>query len=240
MGLLGTKMSQNGLDRLSTEAIIQGCQVESTQPRNEESGYCFELFRRALEEEEPDAWLAIDAQYRQLLLRWATDYAPDLSREEIERIVPDALPKFWQSLTRSTVPLTHRFSHIGSLLKYLKRCTLSVLSDYRRQLRRIERIRQRLESAEQPQTLQTKNEHDVVTRLEQEQLLQQVRAWVKNYVRDAQERQVLYLSYQEGLSPAEIAALYAQQFPDAQSVRRIKERVLKRARRALRIYTPEK
>lgn len=224
--------NQNGLNRLSIDAIIEGCQAEASQPRDQESGYCFELFRRALEDEEPAAWLAIDAQYRQLLLRWGSDYAPDLPQEEIERIVPDALPKFWQSLTKSTVPLINRFAHIGALLKYLKQCTFSVLIDYRRQLQRSDRIRQRLEMVEQALPVSQEAEQELVERLEQEQLLQQIRVWIQSHVTDVEERQVLYLSYQVGLSPAQIATRYPDQFPEAQRVRRIKERILKRARRA--------
>lgn len=37
---------------LSTEAIVQGCQAEAVRHRSEESGYCFELFCRDMEDEE--------------------------------------------------------------------------------------------------------------------------------------------------------------------------------------------
>jgi DNA-directed RNA polymerase specialized sigma24 family protein len=221
-------------EELSTKAIIEGCQAEAAQPRAEESGYCFELFRRALEEEEPAAWLAIDQQYRQLILHWGQDCAPDLPRQEVEQVVTATLPKFWQSLTRSAEPLTGRFVHVGAILKYLKQCTVSVLLDYRRQLKRRERLRQRLESEAVPVAGQDSTEEALTERLAQEQLLQRVRAWIQGNVTDSQERLVLSLSYQAGLSPCEIADRYPQEFPDAQSVRRIKERVLKRARRALR------
>lgn len=229
--------NKNGLNHLSTNAIIEGCQAEANRPRDQESGYCFELFRRALEDEEPTAWLAIDAQYRQLILRWGSDYAPDLPTEEIERIVPDALPKFWQSLTKSKDPLIDRFAHIGALLKYLKQCTFSVLMDYRRQFQRSERIKKRLEMTEPVLTVSQEDEQAVVDRLEQEQLLEQIRAWIQAHVTDVEERQVLYLSYQVGLSPAQIAARHPDQFPEAQVVRRIKERILKRARRAFQTHT---
>jgi len=231
--------NQDRLNHLSIDAIIEGCQTEATQPRDQESGYCFELFRRALEDEEPTAWLAIDAQYRQLIMRWGSDYAPDLPTEEIARIVPDALPKFWQSLTKSTVPLIDRFAHIGALLKYLKQCTSSVLIDYRRQFQRRERIRQRLELANQTLSISQEDEQELVDRLEQEQLLQQIRAWIQTHVTDVEEQQVLYLSYQVGLSPAQIAARYPDQFPEAQLVRRIKERILKRARRAFQTHSQQ-
>jgi hypothetical protein len=221
-------------EELSTDAIIQGCQAEAAQPRAEESGYCFELFRRALEEGETSAWLAIDQQYRQLILHWGQDCAPDLPRQEVERAVTATLPKFWQSLTRSAEPLTRRFVHVGAILKYLKQCTVSVLLDHRRQLERRERLRQRLESESYPVAGQDSTEEALTERLAQEQLLQRVRAWIQSNVTDTQERLVLSLSYQTGLSPGEIAERYPQEFPDAQTVRRIKERILKRARRALR------
>jgi hypothetical protein len=83
-------------------------------------------------------------------------------------------------------------------------------------------------------TGQDSAEEAVTERLVQEQLLQRVRTWIQANVTDSQERLVLSLSYQAGLSPGEIADRYPQEFPDAQAVRRVKERILKRARRALR------
>jgi hypothetical protein len=192
------------------------------------------LFRRALEEQEPAAWLAIDRQYHQLILRWGCDCAPDITPQEVEQLVTTTWLRFWQALTHSTEPFTRRFSHIGAVLNYLKQCTASVLSDHKRQLRRAERFRQRLDAAANSLPIQGVSEQVLAERLEQEQLLLQVRHWIRTSVTDAHEQLVLALSYQAGLSPAEIAARYPQEFPDAHSVRRIKERILKRARRALR------
>ncbi len=88
------------LHQLELEEIVQGCQTESAQPRANESGYCFELFRRAIEEQEEAAWLAIDEQYRCLILRWIHNGSPGLPHEKVEELAPEALPKFWQDLTR--------------------------------------------------------------------------------------------------------------------------------------------
>ena len=109
-----------------------------------------------------------------------------------------------------------------------------MLLDYRRQIERRERLRQRLESDALPVAGQESAEETLTERLAQEQLLQRVRTWIQANVTDTQERLVLSLSYQMGLSPGEIAVRYPREFPDAQAVRRIKERILKRARRALR------
>ena len=162
------------LRSLTLAGIAHRCTQETDlffQRRSYDPQYCFELFRRALEDEEASAWLAIDQQYRQLILRWGCDCAPDLPRAEVEQAVTATLPKFWQSLTRSTEPLTRRFTHVGAVLKYLKQCTVSVLLDYKRQLQRTERIRQRLESDDQILPFYQETEQELATRIEQEQLL---------------------------------------------------------------------
>jgi hypothetical protein len=226
-------MLQNALHQLKLEEVIQGCQDESSRPRSEEIGYCFELFRRAFEEEEQAAWLAIDEQYRRLMLRWVCDCSPGLPPQEVEDIVPRALPKFWHSLTRSAVPLTERFAHVGAVLNYLKQCTISVYREHERRLRRREQVKQQLASGQYAGPGQAVAEEDLLSRIDQEHLLQQVRRWIQTYVSDRQEQRLLFLSYEVGLTPAEIAARYPQEFPDTQTIHRIKERILKRARRAL-------
>lgn len=225
-------MLEHSLHQLSLDEVIQGCRAESNQPRTQEAGYCFELFRRALEEQEQAAWQAIDQQYRRLILHWIHDYSPGLSHEKAAEIVPDALPKFWYALTRSATPLAGRFAHVGAVLKYLKQCTISVFQEHERRIRRRERVRQRLESPGQLQA-HADLEEELLARIDRERLLRQIQKWVNTYVTDLQEQRVLSLSYEYGLTPAEIAERYPQEFADAQSVRRLKERILKRARRAL-------
>jgi DNA-directed RNA polymerase specialized sigma24 family protein len=226
-------MLKHSRHQLSIDEIIQGCQDESTRPRSQETGYCFELFRRALEEQEQAAWQAIDKQYRRLIRHWVHNCSTEIPREKAEEIVPDALPKFWYALTNSATPLTERFSHIGAILNYLKQCTISVFHEHQRQHHRTERIKQRLETPQDAGLAHVDPEEELLSRIDQERLLQLVQNWVKTYVTDVQEQRVLFLSYEQGLTPTEIAQHYPSEFADAPTVRRVKERVLKRARRAL-------
>lgn len=226
-------MLEQSLQQLGLETIIEGCCAEANRPREQESGYCFELFRRALEDHNQAAWTAIDQQYKNLILHWIYCCAPALPREAAEEIAPQTLPKFWQILHRSSAPLGERFGHIGAVLKYLKQCTLSVLRDYERRMQRRERINQQLRSTEQPITHQFESEQELLARIDRDRLLDLVRRWVETYVTDPQEQQVLALSFEGGLTPAQIAARYPAEFEDVQTVRRIKERILKRAKRSL-------
>jgi hypothetical protein len=159
-----------------------------------------------------------------------------LSRQQVEEIAPEAWPKFWQALTRSGVPISERFAHVGAVLKYLKQCTISAFREYERRVWRREQIQQRLNVDGRGMLAQIESEEDLLTRIDQERQLQKVQQWIETCVTDQQEQQVLSLSYEYGLTPAEIAARYPQEFPDAQTVRRLKERILKRARRALEKY----
>lgn len=226
-------MTDRSLRHLALTAVIAGCQAESNQDRAEEQGYCFELFRRALEEQEQAAWSAIDTQYHHLILYWMYNCSPSLPREEIDEVVPETLPKFWKILTKSATPLTERFTHVGALLKYLKQCAISVLRDHERCLQRRERIRGRLEAVNQLQFDHMENEQDLLAQIDQEKLLQRVQKWAETYVTDPQEQRVLSLSFEYGLTPTQIAENYPQEFSDVHTVRRVKERLLKRARRAL-------
>ena len=104
-------MVEDSLHRLSLDAVIQGCRTEAQQPRAQEIGYCFELFRRAVEDQEQGAWTAIDEQYRHLIVRWIYDHSSELPAEDIEQIAPETLPRFWQALSRSALPLTPLQTH---------------------------------------------------------------------------------------------------------------------------------
>ena len=77
-----------------------------------------ELFRRALEEEESAAWLAIDEQYRQLIIHWGSDCAPDLPREEVEQVGFGDEARGWRAWDRIA---PHRRWKLGRGLVQCKR-----------------------------------------------------------------------------------------------------------------------
>jgi RNA polymerase sigma factor (sigma-70 family) len=226
--------NQRDLTWLTLEAVATGCRAESQRSRHLEAGYCFELFRRALEHAEQAAWQSVSAQYHRLILEWvyaarrpadALDDPDDLAREAIER--------FWRTLAGRCNPLAARFPHVGALLKYLQQCAVTTVLDRRR---RAQRDLRRASLAVADASLREAvpgPENEAIERADRSALLARVRAWVDSDVSDPDERLVLRLSYTDDLSPAEIAARFPERFADAAAVRQIKERVLRRARRAL-------
>lgn len=218
--------------QVNLETLIRHCQAEAAQQRTnrDEAGACLELFRRALEERHDQAWSAIQQQYRHLILKWVSARAADLSATDVEELSDEAFERFWRTL--QTVAVGERFPHVGALLNYLQQCAITAVLDYRRREQRRQRLVERM--AQNQGTHAEGMEDTTIDRLLQSEQVAQIRAWIAANVTDPQEQLVLQASFQAAMSPASIAERYPEQFASVQVVRQIKERVLKRIRRALR------
>jgi len=228
------------LQHIDLSEIIARCAREAHQARLQELGHCFELFRRAIEGHDQAAWVALEHQYRRLMLGWVHAYpGADLPLEDSDGIVQEALERFWRSLTKRGV--TEHFDHVGALLKYLRQCVIATILDQQRRAQRRQRLVERLSAAPAAMLVQNSPEETIVQELYQSEQLQHIRQWLQHNITNPQERRILALSYEHELTPAQIAAQFPAEFADAQTVRRMKERVLKRARRALveKVADPE-
>jgi DNA-directed RNA polymerase specialized sigma24 family protein len=222
------------LIHLSLDAVAAGCRGEAQRSRSQELGYCFELFRRALERAEQAAWNAVATQYQRLMLEWvhaARRSAPD--HGDPEELAHEAFERFWRTLAGRCNPLAARFPHVGALLKYLQQCAVTTVLDQRRRTLRQARLNTRIAGDALREAHDAGFEAAAVARVDQAALLARVRTWVAAEVTDPDERLVLHASFSDDLSPAEIAARHPERFVDAAAVRQVKERVLRRARRAL-------
>jgi hypothetical protein len=224
-------MVEPSLNRLSIDAVAAGCRDEARRARRDEVGYCFELFRRALDEGSQAAWQAVAAQYRLLILDWVHAAGPS-DQVDTDEAAHEALERFWRTLAGRGEPLDVRFAHTGALLRYLQQCAVCAVLDRRRREARHLRLAARLQAQATLLPEAIGLEELVLERAERGELVHRTRAWVAA-IGNADERLVVALSFAEGLSPAAIAARHPEQFADAQAVRQIKERVLRRARRAL-------
>lgn len=224
-------MAQRTMSRLSVDEVAAGCRDEARRPRRDERGFCFELFRRALDERSQAAWQALAAQYHYLILEWVHAARP-ADPADVDDAAREALERFWRTLAGRDEPVAGRFPHTGALLKYLQQCAVCTVLDRRRRAGRLARLEARLQADAGLAPAVPSPEEQAVERVARAEQLRRARAWVA-HVEDPLERQVLALSFGEGLSPAEIAARLPELFPDAHAVRQLKERVLRRARRAL-------
>src|SRR4051794_19222588 len=91
---------------------------------------CYDLFRRAIEQRDADAWADIGRHYRGLLAAWAAQSsARRLIAEQPEDIADQAFARAWAALSSAHFSA---FPHIASLLAYLRTCVRATVIDHAR------------------------------------------------------------------------------------------------------------
>jgi hypothetical protein len=185
--------------------------------------YCFELFRRAIREQDQPAWRLICLQYQALVTGWVRQHSRfESSGEEIQYFVNGAFAKIAISLTPDKFA---GFSDIGSLLRYLKLCVHSVIADYNR-LAEQERFAP-LEDASEERSPDPSPEEQTMDRSGQQEL------WdlINSRLNDEKERSVVYGSFVLALKPQELQELFPNRFSDVDEIYRVKQNVIARLRR---------
>jgi len=189
--------------------------------------YCFELFRRAIREQDQSAWEIICLQYQPLVAGWVRQHSRfEPSGEEAQYFINGAFGKIAITLTRDKFD---GFSDIGSLLRYLKMCVHSVIVDYFRSVEQ-ERL-YALESVSKGRMLDSSPEEQAMNQVYRQTL------WdlIKMRLQDEKERSVIYGSFVLALKPQELYDFFRNLFSDVDEIYRIKQNVLFRLRRDLEL-----
>jgi RNA polymerase sigma factor (sigma-70 family) len=203
--------------RASTTELTDLCREESDRYRRgqpNDQGHCYELFRRAIVEQDQEAWTAVYEQYRRLVGRWVSDPS-----DRIDQEVNAAFAKFWQAIDpRSFVS---KFTEIGKVIAFLQLCARSVHVDAQRKEERIARLIDLEPATGETRHIPSDQALDTVFR-------QELFETLEHWLRDEQERIVFQLSFKVGLRPREIAQNHPGLFTNINEVRRVKERVVLR------------
>ena len=209
--------------RLETESYLRGEHLPGHA--------CHELFRRAVRERDDDAWRALFAQYRPLVLAWV--------RRHPVAAGLDLADDDWVALT-----FARFFSAVGpgefgtfaasaQLLQYLKLCAHSAVLDEARARRRAaaEPIDEALPDG-RPHT-----EAEAIGEMAVRQLWRRI----IDRANDEGERVVARLCLASGLKPSEVQARYPALFPAVtdvyRTVRNLRERLARDP--AIRAFLPE-
>jgi hypothetical protein len=187
--------------------------------------YCFELFRRAILEQDGLAWEAIYAQYGKLVGRWVQQHSGfPASGEEVQYFVNRAYEKIWAALTPEKF---ERFPELGGLLRYLKMCVHSVIADHNRAHELFERIEITERSSSAVLDPQGAVEERALERAARLDFWKAVQARLK----DEQERCLVYAAFVLALKPREIYEHFSEKFESVDEVYLVKQNVLARLRR---------
>ena len=214
------------IDELQAEAHAQELSYSRGEPTDDTAG--LELFRRAIEDRNEDAWRAIIEIYRGLLVAQAgRRVIRGLVIEDDGFCVDRAFQRFWRA-TRSG-RAHQQFADLASILKYLKMCLGTVLLDEARARRRQGAVP--IEDVP-PETCVTADATNaVIGQLTRREL------WriIERELTDTNQLLVARLSFVAGLSPREILARHPEKFHDALDVYRTKRNMIDRLRRSAAI-----
>lgn len=189
--------------------------------------YCFELFRRAIQDQDQSAWALICCQYQPLVAGWVRQHSRFASSgEEVQYFVNGAFGKIAITLTPDKFG---GFSDLGSLLRYLKMCVHSVIVDYDRSAEQ-PRLRA-LDNVSREQARDESPEEQVMDHSYQRELWNLIKARLQ----DEKEYSVIYGSFVLALKPQEVYDLFRTLFCDVDEIYRIKQNVVFRLRRDLEL-----
>lgn len=221
----------NGINpkQLPLNDLAKRCAEETDRFRmrqNNNSQFCFELFRRAISERDQFAWDMICSQYKPLIADWWVKPSRGFraSGEDLDEIVNRTYEKFWSALTPEKFT---KFSDLKPLLNYLKLCVESVIIDHNRKI--------------EPPSQYPEDDESVIWGKDpgpvpEEQIMDAENSrtfweWIDARLQDEKERVVVYGSFDLDLKPQEIYRKFQDMFPHVDEVYTIKQNVLARLRR---------
>jgi DNA-directed RNA polymerase specialized sigma subunit len=216
------------LQQMSVADLAQICAQETDlyfTHHDYDSSYCFELFRRAIRNNDEYALEVIIIQYQPLVARWVDRWMakhPDfpLANAEAQDFIAQAFERFWISFTPAKFD---KSQSLAAVLRYLQMCVNGAITDTWRKSRRIQ-----LEQ-------EPRDEEQELSEPEStpEELLQRDEFWqlIKKKSKDPKEYTVVYASFSLALSPREILAEYPGLFSDIKEIYQLKANLLDRLER---------
>jgi len=217
------------LRKLSLIELAKRCAEETDRFRarlEDDSRFCFELFRRAISERDQYAWDTICRQYKPLMTDWwvRPHRGFRASGEDLDQIINRTYEKFWSALTPEKFS---KFSDLKPLLNYLKMCVDSVIVDHNR---KVEPPNQYISDDESPVWGRDPS-LGPEEKLMDDEKSQAFWEWVNSHLHDEKERLVVYGSFALDLKPQKICDKFHDKFPDVDEVYTIKQNVINRLRR---------
>ncbi|MBN1873650.1 MAG: sigma-70 family RNA polymerase sigma factor [Anaerolineae bacterium] len=181
---------------------------------------CYELFRRACQEQQETAWHAIYVQYMDLVHYWLGKMV-----YEDEGLINQVFSRFWHAVSAERFA---NFPNLGSCLAFLKRCAQTTAIDAVRSRER-EQVyaTARVGIASILRDAYSSDMGEVLDHIAAEALYVSAQA----HLEGIQEKLVFCACFEWAMPPRQIAARWPEHFTDAHEVSRVKERILRRLRR---------
>ena len=211
------------------EVVLRFADASERFDRGQDSrdSYALELLRRALNEDDVEAWAAFTSQYRRIVLALIRRHAYDrVSGEDEAYWIDRSMERFWRAIRERGL---ERFQTLGAVIQYLKLCAHSVLIDEIRARSAV--VMTSLDDA----TFEFARSDDMEAGVLGDLVARDLWGVIASELHGECERVVARLSFVSGLSPREIHERRPDCCPNVADVYRIKRNLLERLRRNARI-----
>lgn len=212
--------------QMAVDELAVKCQQETNnyfKHQSHDDQYCFELFRRAVQEQDTYAWDVICIQYQSLVAGWVNQHSGfEASGEEVDYFVNGAFGKISGTLSPEKF---QSFSDLGYLLRYLKMCVHSVITDYNRAVDYADLST--LDEMEEEESPEMSPEGQALDHSNRQAFWNLTRT----RLHDEKERVVIHGSFVLDLKPQEIYEHFQRVFSDVDEIYRVKQNIISRLRR---------
>ena len=212
---------ENELPQMDVPELAQRCAQETqnySQNQPHETGYCLELFRRAIVRRDDEAWAAVYAQYRSQVERWVYRH-PNFHQvaEEAQDFTNQAFARFSKHFTGDKLTAS---KSLASVLSYLQLCVHGAIMDCLRKIR--------FEQSEMDETIEKRKDPNPEASPEERMQAKELWQLIQTRLKDKKEYTVMYASFVLGLAPGQILAEYPGVFRDSAELYQCKANVLAR------------
>ena len=190
------------LDSLSVHELGQHCDEQTIRYRQRltsDTRYCFELLRRALENQSQDAFTHIFRIYQPMCMSWALHFPGFAATDEPspDVFVNEGFARLFRDLRGERF---QNFEALEAVMAYLKRCIITSILQHLRRPRTIDLNEDVMEPFR--------------STIEYDQLWQRV----CDLLPDAEDRLLADLRFQQGMKPGEIVLLHRNTWTTARDV----------------------
>lgn len=208
-------------NNLTEPQLAARCQA--AQPDGSHEAFCFELFRRAIAEDNSLCWNYLHRQYYPLVRFWINRFAP-ADQAAVDDLVQETLTTFLRAYTADKIA---KAGGLSSVLAYLKSCAVSCVLQARRAEQRVALETDWDEESIEAQTSTPSPESTVSAEFNR----QAIWAAVTDCCSDARDQLIARLVLVADLKPREIAQQYPQHFATVEEVYRVKRNLIDRLQR---------
>ncbi|MGB1249335.1 MAG: RNA polymerase sigma factor [Candidatus Promineifilaceae bacterium] len=198
------------------------CDQRKKQPEYNEA--CMELFRRAIIEQDNEAWVLIYANFEKLIGHWISRKTiPEDS--EINDLVHDAWERFVRYYSAEHYRKAEAFPYI---VAYLRRCADTAVQEAIRKSQKEARVKEN--DSEILEYRLSNDDQSAGEKLDNES------AWdtIMAYCKDEKERIVLYQTIVHDMKRREILKAYPHLFKNENDLKQVKQTLMKRLKRKLK------